>query len=307
MTPITGRSATGRASAERCMPLSRMRCDSSIRRGGPGDERPCRKAPLRARRNAASSSQRKGGGRLMTVRASPAAAETGASPVFGLTDLGNAARFLAGHGGDFRFCPVIGWLAWAGTRWSVDGAEGLLDQAVHLTVQAIGRKTVDDATLKWAHTSQSAGHINCIGKLVRPYVEVSAAALDADPFKINVLNNTLVIHRGEGDYIVAKNHDRADLITKLAPVTYDPEATCPTYDRFLAEVQPDEKVRRFLHQWGGLSLTGDVSEHRMVVFWGKGANGKSTLLESWAHVAGGHAASIAVARFLRQGRPRRDV
>jgi putative DNA primase/helicase len=136
-------------------------------------------------------------------------------------------------------------------------------------------------------------------------LEISTAAFDADPFKINTKGGTLVVSRGDDDYITLKPHDPLDLITKLAPVAYDPAATCPMYDRFLEEVQPDEKMRRFLHQWGGLSLTGDTSEQRMVVFWGKGANGKSTLLETWAHVAGDYTKSVMVETFLDQGRARR--
>jgi putative DNA primase/helicase len=94
------------------------------------------------------------------------------------------------------------------------------------------------------------------------------------------------------------------LITKIAPVAYDPSATCPTYDRFLEDVQPDQKMRRFLHQWGGLSLTG-ASEQKMIVFWGKGANGKSTLLETWAALAGDYTKSVLIETFLDQGRARR--
>jgi putative DNA primase/helicase len=94
-------------------------------------------------------------------------------------------------------------------------------------------------------------------------------------------------------------------MTKIAPVTFDPAATCPVYDQFLAEVQPDERMRRFLHQWAGLSLTGDTSPQRMVIFWGRGSNGKSTLVETWAAVAGGYGTSISIESFLDQGRARR--
>jgi putative DNA primase/helicase len=54
-----------------------------------------------------------------------------------LTDLGNAYRFVKRYGGGFRWCPVLGWLAWAGNCWSLDAAEGLLDNAVHEVVRSI--------------------------------------------------------------------------------------------------------------------------------------------------------------------------
>ena len=52
--------------------------------------------------------------------------------------------------------------------------------------------------------------------------------------------------RRHGDYIRIKPHDPADLITKLAPVAFEPGAACPLFDRFLAEVQPEAAMRRFL-------------------------------------------------------------
>jgi phage/plasmid-associated DNA primase len=61
-------------------------------------------------------------------------------------------------------------------------------------------------------------------------------------------------------------------------------------------------MRRFLHQWGGLSLTGDITEQKLAFFHGKGRNGKSTLVDQWGHVAGDYGGSVAIETFLEQGR-----
>ena len=82
--------------------------------------------------------------------------------------------------------------------------------------------------LGWAKTSQGARHIGCIARLARPYLEISALALDSDPFKINTKSGTLVVRPGgDGDYIFLKPHDPADLITKITPVEFDPAASMP--------------------------------------------------------------------------------
>src|SRR5262249_41158477 len=140
----------------------------------------------------------------------------------------------------------------------------------------------------------------------KAYLHVEPRQLDADKFKINVGNGTLVVRRdkGDGDPISFKPHDPADLITKLAPVDYDADAQCPVYDAFLAEVQPDAGNRRFLHQWMGLSLTGDIGEAKLVVFWGKGRNGKSTFMEACAHVAGDYGETVPIETFLTAERTR---
>jgi putative DNA primase/helicase len=55
-----------------------------------------------------------------------------------LTDLGNAERWEGRHGGSFRYCDELGWLAWDGKRWSKDDAERLLQESVFATVRGIG-------------------------------------------------------------------------------------------------------------------------------------------------------------------------
>jgi putative DNA primase/helicase len=157
----------------------------------------------------------------------------------------------------------------------------------------------------WCLTSQGSRHFGCIAKTAAAYLEVSPSALDDDPMKINVLNGTLVVKRGNGDYVQLKPHNPLDLITKLAPIEYNPVARSPRYDEFISDVQPDAVARRFLHQWGGLSLTGDVSEQKLVVFWGQGKNGKSTLLETWDVVAGDYGKSCPIETFLDPNRARR--
>jgi putative DNA primase/helicase len=140
---------------------------------------------------------------------------------------------------------------------------------------------------------------------------VRPSQLDSDPFAINVANGTLVVRRNwsdapaeaaswhvVNDYMRFKPHDPADLITKRMPVEFDDAADCPLYDEFLEFVQPNADNRRHLHQCGGMCLTGDISEQVMWFNWGKGKNGKSTLLNAWAHVIGDYGRSVAIETFL---------
>jgi hypothetical protein len=150
-------------------------------------------------RAAADSELPKAHGRQKRKRQSQAQPEASDSSRPPLTDLGNAMRFVLRIDENFRSCPVIGWLAWAGNRWSVDAAEGLLDKGVHDTIKAITDEAPDDETARWAEKSQGACHVGCVSKLARPYLEISASQLDADPFRINVKNGTLIVQRGNAD------------------------------------------------------------------------------------------------------------
>jgi putative DNA primase/helicase len=175
-----------------------------------------------------------------------------------------------------------------------------------------------------AKSSEGSQRLGCIANLVKSFADVSirADAMDRDRMAINLLNGTLRLTQDGKRWAMVEGvlkqitigsrwglrlfkHRPEDLISKIAHVAFDPAATCPDYDGFLAVVQPDEKMRRFLHQWGGLSLTGDISEQKLAFFHGKGRNGKSTLVDAWSHIAGDYGGSVAIETFLDQGRGRK--
>ena len=256
---------------------------------------------------------------------------------FPLTDLGNAERFRERYLDRLLWCPALGWLTWDGKRWSRDGADDLVKIAEHDTVRAIqdeaqavrdsGRCDIpdrkrgardyvvdvvkdravlySDKIASWGRVSEALNKLGALSKRGAPYFAIGVEKLDADRMKINVNNGTLLVARkSEGDYVSFKPHDPADLITKASPVDYLPGAECPEYDKFIARVQPLEAMRVFLHQWLGLSLTGDVSEQKLAFLYGKGSNGKSVLIDAVSFVAGDYGETVPIETFLDQGKSR---
>jgi putative DNA primase/helicase len=168
---------------------------------------------------------------------------------------------------------------------------------------------------KWGRDSEANAKLSTIAKNAGPYLAVATDQLDADRLMINVQNGTLVARRDWttappeasswircSDYIRLKPHDPEDLVTKVSPAAFNPAATCERFNSFLAEVQPALPMRRFLQQWKGYGLTGDVGEHRMAMFVGKGRNGKSVFEDATAHVAGDFAETVPIETFLATGR-----
>lgn len=175
-----------------------------------------------------------------------------------------------------------------------------------------------------AKSSEGSMRLGCIANLVKSFADVAirADAMDRDRMAINLLNGTLRLTQEGKRWAMVEGvlkqitigdrwglrlfkHRPEDLISKIAHVAFDPKAACPDYDGFLAVVQPDEKMRRFLHQWGGLSLTGDIGEQKLAFYHGKGRNGKSTLVDAWSNIAGDYGGSVAIETFLDQGRGRK--
>ena len=124
--------------------------------------------------------------------------------------------------------------------------------------------------------------------------------LDTNSWLLNCLNGTLDLLTGE-----LLPHQRDNLITKVAPVEYDPVAKCPVWDRFLSRIMgEDEDLIGFLQQMVGYSLTGDVSEQILFIGYGEGANGKSTFLNTLLGLLGDYAMKATSDLLMRhQGHP----
>jgi putative DNA primase/helicase len=257
---------------------------------------------------------------------------------FPLTDLGNAERFRERYRDRLLWNVALGWLVWDGKRWSRNGADDLVKIAEHDTVRAIqkeakavrasgckdkpdaprgardyvvkvdrdGNETLySDKIAAWGRSSEAVNKLSALSKRGAPYFAMAIDRLDADKMRINVNNGTLVVRRrDDGDYVSFQPHDPADLITKLAPVDYEPNADRPVFDAFLARIQPRAEMRAFLQQWLGLSLTGDVSEQKLAFFYGKGGNGKSVLIDAVSYVAGDYGETVPIETFLDQGKAR---
>ena len=213
------------------------------------------------------------------------------SPGFNLTDLGNAARLVHRHGRNLRYCWLWRkWLVWDGKRWVKDDT-GEVYRLAKDTVASIYREAAaapDDedrkALAKHAMRSEAGARIKEMVDLARSDVPVMPDELDASPDLLNTESGTIELRTGE-----LREHRREDLITKLAPVEYRPDATAPAWDAFLERVLPGEELRRFVRRASGYSATGDTSEQCMFINHGGGANGKSTFQEAIAAALGDYA------------------
>lgn len=206
----------------------------------------------------------------------------------GRTDAANARRLIALHGRNLRWCDQWGkWLVWDGTRWTIDqqcAAESLAkDAAGRLWLNVAAATNMVEEKLhaemvRFAKASNQANGVRNALALARsePDTPILTDALDRDPWLLNVVNGTLDLRTGN-----LRPHDRADLITKLAPVVYDPHAECPTWRAFLDRVlDGDREIERFICRLVGYCLTGSTQEHVLPFLYGKGSNGKSALLNT---------------------------
>jgi putative DNA primase/helicase len=208
---------------------------------------------------------------------------------FNLTDLGNALRFVALEGKHARYCAPWGkWLLWDGHRWRIDEAQEIELRAVSvirdLLRQAAAAESDEQRKMlaKYARTTESRRARRDLLASAAPYLAVAPDELDCDPWLLNCQNGTLDLRSGE-----LRAADPNDLITKMAPVDYDPDAECPAWLAFEDQIcGGDRALVAFKAQAFGYGLTGDVSEQVFFLHYGTGANGKSTELTAIRDVLG---------------------
>ena len=222
-------------------------------------------------------------------------------PMAHLTDMGNAERFVKRHGASLKYCtPQKKWYLWDEQRWLPDRLEmvELLAKEVvrSIPAEAEGLSSEDQqkAIRKWARQSESAQRIREMVKLAQSELAVEPDAFDSHPWLLNVGNGTLDLKTGK-----LLPHNRDHLITKMAGAAWHSDAECPTFMAFLERVLGgDSELISFIQKVAGLSLIGQARERILVVLHGRGANGKTVLLETLMSVLGDYALSTPAETFL---------
>src|SRR5690349_18108549 len=133
----------------------------------------------------------------------------------------------------------------------------------------------DQRLLKEVRKTTFAGGIEKFARGDRAFA-VTSAAWDQDPFLLGTPGGTVDLRTGQ-----LRPADPADGVTKITAVAPAERADCSRWLQFLNETfGGDAGLIRFLQQWCGYCLTGDVREHALVFGSGSGGNGKSVLVNT---------------------------
>jgi putative DNA primase/helicase len=237
------------------------------------------------------------------------------SPRFLATDVGNAKRLAHAHCKDIRWVPAWKtWLCWDGARWkTVDDIriDGYAKQVIQTSYLAASKNRDDEAQTslkKHARRSESLPRLRAMIELAKsePGMFLIPNQLDSNRWLLNCLNGTIDLTTGK-----LRPHDRNDLITKLAPVIFDPEANDPRWDRHIQHVtRGQEDLAEYIQRVSGYCLTGEPKEEIVLLFVGGPNTGKTTHLEALNATLGDYAATASFETFLRQersGGPRDDI
>ena len=206
-----------------------------------------------------------------------------------LDEFGLAERVMQKFGDRLRFLvDASTLLAWDGTRYCRQRhvAEALVKDVVEhlgeefdrnaITTTADGEVVTSKDFDKFLVKARSKGMIEkAIWHLrLNPESHCKLADFDADSYKLNCANGLLDMQTG-----LLAPHSPDQLVTKIAPISWNPEKDCPKWTQFIKEITVgDADLAAYLQRLFGYCLSGSTQEEVLPILHGCGANGKSIFL-----------------------------
>jgi putative DNA primase/helicase len=203
-----------------------------------------------------------------------------------------------------RYNDEIGkWFVYDGTRWAMTTHNTVVpfitDMAKSLYLRATSEPDPDKRRRYATQGArlESARIVRSIIEMAKalPQLRVRADEFDQDEHLLNVENGIVDLKTVE-----LLPHDAKYMMSRLAPVAYDPDAVCPLWNSTVTlAMQGDIEKEAFLQRAFGYALTGYTSEDKFFNLVGKsGANGKTTLLTALSVLLGDYATTLRVEALL---------
>jgi len=222
------------------------------------------------------------------------------------------------------------WFKWVGTRWEVDyklsalsmarklcreKANELTQTATQQAIQALpgtatkeekdkARKSAKRANQVLNRTLRSAKTVFAVFNLSRadPKLSSDVKQWDASEWLLNTPAGTIDLRTG-----LMRKHAVRDYITKSCAVS--PAIGEPTrWLAFLDEIfQGDQLMIDYIQRVLGYCITGATKDHALFYAWGRGQNGKTTILETIGYVLGDYWIESPPQAFISGGEGRHET
>ena len=223
-----------------------------------------------------------------------------------LTQAGNALRFKKLYEGKLKYNHTKKtWLIWDGKRWKEDDVEEVLQLGLAISEDIAKdedkyiQKGVDPKkVLAWFKTSQSKHTILDSVDIAAsdPVFRTVINDWDQDLYLVNFLNGTLDLRTME--FYPPRPQD---MITKLIPFNYNPEASSPLWEEALnLYFNNNQELITFVQKLCGLSLCGAHLEEIIIFLYGLGSNGKTVFIRVIETLYGEYASKLPIEALINQ-------
>lgn len=236
---------------------------------------------------------------------------------FDFTDVGVSNLFNKGYREHVRFSKALNWIVWNGRVWRanelaaqeafkeltavmLDDSNNKIKQAhtrlgeaeISKDQEAIDRMKKEVASakaykrfaLKTRHSNRVSGAL----KLASSAMEIDIKDCDNDPYLLNTPAGIIDLETGE-----VKSHDPSKYCTKITNFAPADASEGPMWKELLDTVtQGDTELQSYIKAVIGAALIGKVYTETIVIAYGGGANGKSTLFNAFYSVLGDYAGKM---------------
>ena len=217
------------------------------------------------------------------------------------SDVGQAAILAQEHGDRLRYSDATGWLCYSSTVWEESGikAQGLaqeltgrqLAQARQQCAAALGDKEAEKAAkayythvMRHRETHKIAAALTA----ARPALEIGVDDLDADGFRLNTPGGTVDLSLGS-----MEPHLSTDYCTRITATAPGAQGADLWADFLGLVTCGDRGLADYLQIIAGQAAIGKVFVENLIIAYGKGHNGKSTLFNVLARVLGGYSGTLS--------------
>ncbi len=233
------------------------------------------------------------------------------------TDVGQANVFAGVYGDKLKYTPATKYIVHDGQVWqeSETHAQGLVQELTERQLEEARRRLAkaqkrldlamesedseklgeakeklnrEKAFYAYVLSCRKSGKIKATLTETRPKVEINVSELDADGYLLNTPGGTVDLHTGE-----IKPHDPKDYCTKITEVAPDTK-NAEIFAAFMERVTVgDKELERYLQEVAGMCAIGRVLRENLIIAYGGGGNGKSTLFNLLARVLGSYSGALS--------------
>jgi putative DNA primase/helicase len=212
------------------------------------------------------------------------------------TEDAQAKKFVDLQNDNLRYVEELDqWFLWNGHYWQAISKLDVIETIRHVNrVDALdfqGQRTLRKqmCSRRFAQNVEgfARGDSRCLLKL---------AELDADPWLLGTPAGIYGLRTGQ----LIENSQRhyVTMVTAVAPADVADESTCPKFLRFMDQFTcGDKELRRYLLQYAGYCLTGDMREQCLIFLFGDGDNGKTVFIRMLRWLLGDYAMTAAIELF----------
>ena len=224
----------------------------------------------------------------------------GTADTYSLDDYGNAKRLADLVGNRLKYVPETKqWLVWRDGCWTWD-SDGAWVRSFAAELRSVlyreAAAHIADADhfVRWARQSSKAKTINASVSMLRdfPSIQLPYTQIDANDTLVGFDNARQVLDLRTG---LARPATPEDYVTKSLNVAElgDPDLA-ERWMQFLGEVfSGDVELIDWFQRYCGYLLTASTEDQSFLFLHGRGANGKSVLVEVLKHIMGDYACVVA--------------